>query len=326
MKGPLAAFNMLQNINWKTSKVHLATIIVVLFFVPEFYNDVVIPYVVNVVEPGGGVGVYFRTVISIEILVMFVVYPLYPRPYSPWKYYSRIGFENLVFEYEYLKRIVYVILSISIILYVFSYSLPFIAANYDTLVYHTPGLRFTADILEATYSIWGNPGPTISIINVFQILFNFIIYSAILRIVLLASNKQLRFAFAFGCIIISLNKQNEIDKTRYLNMGLKKYNKYLQKYTQLQIKDIDTLYSRISFITKEEKDRIIQLLCKSFGDSELQPIRSISKYFSLEEAGQVLIKETKEPLRETIKGWTLFFVAVIPVALTIIQFILKSAK
>ena len=44
------------------------------------------------------------------LLIMFVVYGFFPYAYSTKKYFERMGFESVVIEYEFLKKMLYVVI------------------------------------------------------------------------------------------------------------------------------------------------------------------------------------------------------------------------
>ena len=73
----------------------------------------------------------------------------------------------------------------------------------------------------------------------------FVVGSALLRIILLNSNRSFTFYLArisFGAIS---EVQDDVEKLRYLITGLNSYNKFIRRNLGLQIGNLKMIYSRI---------------------------------------------------------------------------------
>ena len=54
--------------------------------------------------------IFVSLIMAISTLpIMFIVYPLYPYCFSVEKFFRIKGFENVIMEYEYIKKIFYVV-------------------------------------------------------------------------------------------------------------------------------------------------------------------------------------------------------------------------
>lgn len=120
----------------------------------------------------------------------------------------------------------------------------------------------------------------------------------------------------------------------YLIRGLNHYNKFLKQKINLQIRDIEKVYSKIASSTPTGKknplesmpndsiESIAKDLVNEFGKDKdiLAPARYLGRILKKDKTEEYL---TKEPFTEKIKGWNAIFAAMIPAAAAIIVALLK---
>ncbi len=118
-----------------------------------------------------------------------------------------------------------------------------------------------------------------------------------------------------------MGKSNdEVEKMGYLIMGLNAYNSYLRRYIKLEIKDISRIYSKLTTLPDNEKDAAIAKIIKSFNSGDtLEPVRYLTSF--KDPSSDVFLAE--EPLQEKIKTQVTYAAGIIPVALTIIERVIK---
>ena len=147
-----------------------------------------------------------------------------------------------------------------------------------------------------------------------------IVSGTLSKIIINVVKRDFRFYYARGCFSFLIKRKDHAEKMRYLVMGINSYNKYLKKNLKLQINNIDNLHSKIISNFIIHNSMFIDSLHKTFQtDNKLLPLRYIISFLNLE-TEQFLVKES---LWEKIKDWGAFLVAVIPVAISIIQLLLN---
>jgi hypothetical protein len=215
--------------------------------------------------------------LAVAILFTILAYLIYP-PYSTEKYFKKKSPENIVMEYEFIKKIMYVLS-------------PWIILGIALLVVE----QFIA------LSI---PGPILGIFAVTILVATLSVGSALIKILLLTVRKEFQLYFAKSCFHILSKKEDEVEKIKYLKKGLNAYNKYLARQLGLQITGLRQIYSTISSSPAEEQNKLIELISKAFErDNKLEPLVCLSKFMKVPEGEQFL---TKEPLFKKIEEWGSF--------------------
>jgi hypothetical protein len=192
-----------------------------------------------------------------------VLYGLYPVIWRK-KYYKR-GFESVVFEFEFIKKIIIgeiVILIAILFLVIFSHN-----------------VEVTGNFL---------------LVAVIVVLPYFISTSAI-RMGSQIARKQFRFNFARACFAILSGAEDYLVNMRYLTLGLSSYNKYINRLVRYQIQDkyLRLFYSKFIRADVAEKRKIISTLHQAFdSDDYIQPIRCLSEIINVPKAEDLLSTET----------------------------------
>jgi hypothetical protein len=207
------------------------------------------------------------------------------------------GIDNLIFEYKYVKIILYI---------------------------EIPLLVFATVIKAATFiellSIDNNT--LILLINGLIVNLGISVTAGIIYIILQAVRVDLRYYFAKACFEAIPTVELETRKANYLIKGIKFYDKYLRRTLNLQINDVKRIYSKILSDSNIDKNETMQLIVNNFNsDDKLKPLKFLSRISNIQESEKFLIDES---LGQKIKDMAAFFATTIPIAIAIIQLFLQK--
>lgn len=237
----------------------------------------------------------------IVFIIMIIVYPPYPAPYSAEKYFMERGYEAAVTEFNLVRRILYVAVPLLIFFTVINFLQPFLENFF-------PAKQFLLPVTDSIvfYSARG---------------FVFLaVLAGILKMVFALSRKRFRLYYAKGCLSLIRKSKDEVEKMGYLIMGLNSYNSYLRRYLKLEIKDIKKIYSKLATLPDKDKDAAIEKITECFDSGDtLEPLRYLAQFKDAD--SDVLLAE--EPLHEKIKTQVTYAVGIIPVALTILERVIQ---
>jgi hypothetical protein len=234
--------------------------------------------------------------------IALIIYGLYPAVFTNEKYFQKIGFQNVVMEFQYIYKILcteIVILSVSALISILILYIPFSFPSQLEL-------------------------DNIIILPImFQMLF--CVIGGILRINSQVAKKEFWLYFAKGCLKISSENQDDLEKTHYLILGLSSYNKYLRRHLKYQIQDkyIVMISSNFMRINSEGKKQTIELLHKALEDTRSAPVGCLLTILKLPLTEQFLGRES---LVQKLKAPGAALVAGIPVIISIIQLISSSGR
>jgi hypothetical protein len=223
------------------------------------------------------------------IIIVLLMYALGPVTLSSKKYFRQRP-ENLVVEYEFLKKIMYggiplLIIVMLIFLSTFQPETNFIYALFPGLILIVGGtlLRFISNVVK----------------------------------------KEYRYYYARGCFQILLKEQDSSERMSYFIRGINSYNKYLRRTIKLQIRNINAIYSKIIYDSLlNDRDFILSILAEFQGDDKIKPTKYIANFLNFKNTDDYL---TKEPLWDKIKEWGAFLAAIIPVAVSVVQFLFSTS-
>src|SRR6266487_3254345 len=236
----------------------------------------------------------------VVFIVMIMIYPPYPAPFSIEKYFVKRGFESAVSEFELVRKILFVAVPLLIFFTVINLIQPLLEQFISTQV-----LSIITDSI-VFYSARG---------------FLFLtVLAGLLKMVFALSRRRFRLYFAKGCLSIAKNTDDEVEKMEYLIQGLNSYNSFLKRHIKLEINEIKKIYSKITTLPSKEKMDTVNGIIQSFesGDT-LEPVRYLS---SLKDNKTELFL-TEEPLEQKIKLQVTYAAGIIPVILTIVQSVIK---
>jgi hypothetical protein len=220
------------------------------------------------------------------LLIVFIFYCIKPIIIPPKKY-PKIGrLKNLVIEFEFLKRLLYISFPLFLIFMVI--------------------FAFTVNPVERDVTYFLFPGFTLIVVGTF------------LRIMSNIIRKDFRYDHANGCLYLSTASKDQTTRTTYLLEALNSYDKYLRRIVHHQINGISKIYSKILSDSVNSKDEIIKAISAAFESvDKLEPIKYISTYLGEREF------LTKEPLAEKVKEWAKLLAVLIPIVISIIKLLLQ---
>ena len=199
------------------------------------------------------------------LYVVTGIYGLMPARYSTEKYFKKRGFERAIIEFEYVKKIVAVEISI---------------------------LGLT---LILNYSIFYRMSDPESFFNLltFAALF-LVVPGGFLRLILLIARKEFRFYFAKGCFSIMTQKEEDLAKMRYLKLGLESYNKFLRRHLKYQIgeSNIKKFYFKYMRAAIQERNEMVNSLLQAFEDGKTRPATCVATITKVPEIEEFLIEES----------------------------------
>jgi hypothetical protein len=240
-------------------------------------------------EIGRGYPSYLGYFEFITVIILFV-YALLPVLLPSKRYFKSQSSENLVAEYEFLKKLMYVGIPLLVIVMIIF-------------------LRtFQPERLNFSYALF--PGLIL------------IVGGALLRIISNTAKKDFRYYYARGCFHLLSKRGDRAEKMSYLIMGINSYNKYLKRTIKLQISNINKIYSKILVDSLLDKKDFTSSISSEFqSDDKLKPTKYLLNM--LNRTDDIL---TKEPLWDKIKEWGAFLAAIIPVVISIIQFLFSTSS
>ncbi|HKQ21991.1 MAG TPA: hypothetical protein VJS91_08125 [Nitrososphaeraceae archaeon] len=241
----------------------------------------------------------FSTFQIIVFAVMVLIYPPYPAPFSIEKYFIKRGFESAVSEFELVRKILYV----AIPLLIFFTVIDLLRPLFEHFVSGEIVSMLTNNIVF--YSARG---------------FLFLtVLAGLLKMAFALSRGRFRLYFAKGCLSITKSSNDEVEKMEYLIKGLNSYNSFLKRHIKLGINEIKKIYSRIAILPAKEKSDTVNKIINSFesGDT-LEPVRYLS---SLHDSKELFLAE--ESFEQKIKLQVTYAAGIIPVILTVIQFVIN---
>jgi hypothetical protein len=224
------------------------------------------------------------------VLLIAIPYGLYALRKKSFK-------NRMVIEFEYVKNIIVVEISI-LVAYIVLFRI-----HMFWQVYH---------YLPVPY-VW-------SIFWFLGLSLLYVVPGGLLWIILHLVRKEFRFYFAKACFIMSKEK-DDFEKIKYLLMGLNSYNKYLRRKLRLEIEEVKKIYSKFVFAEIAEKREIIKSVCESVEADDLNTtnILKLAKYLStLSKIPETeLFVETTPVQKLKLTGTIL--VAVIPIIISAIE-------
>jgi hypothetical protein len=279
------------------------------FYKEQFKDDILLDSFKYFNDPFFGFNLlsYFQYGIFI---VMLILYPIYPSVFSIEKFFIKKNFQNSpIIEYEILKKIIYVLFPFFVFAFIF-------ILGETTMKTQNP--------LRIVINTFSNIIPPSVFVISLGIVF-FIVASALLKIIVLFSNKESRFYFSKILFKQIANKDSDGDELKYLVKSLNSYNKYLRRSIGLQINDLKNIYSKILSDPNVDKNHTIKKLSLAFEDNDkFKTIKTLSELLNIKDTEHFL---TKEPIGKKLEdGATKLgtivstVAAIIGVLLTIVEF------
>lgn len=201
-------------------------------------------------------------------------------------------------EYEQVKKILYVEIPMALIITLFVYF----------ILYQHPLYNFRPaewEIARAKFPLEFYP----------YVFFNnlqyFLFYSVIGGMIWLAVNasrKDFRYLLARE-YFERASYETQIQNIHYLLGSIRSYNKYLSRNLELQINDINIIFSKILFGSNIDKANIINTLSNAFKiEDRLEPIKRLLEILEVQDKEHFLVEVT---IRQKIKDILSYILATI---------------
>jgi hypothetical protein len=237
---------------------------------------------------------------ALACYIVVIIYGVYPLIFTAEKYIKKQGYQNVVTEFEFIKKILFIGIPIMIILTATDRLFTYLQINYYLISHYLLLYDFSFAILASSIAV---------------------VISALLRIATQVIKKRFRFYLAMGYSIVAANKKWDDDKIKYLFLSLDSYNKYLLRKINFGIKNINKIYSDIIYADAKKKDEIIKSVCESLGGDRLKLAIYLSTSYKVPDTEQFFIKES---LVQKVRAFGAFLAAAVPIVISIIQLISKG--
>jgi hypothetical protein len=150
-----------------------------------------------------------------------------------------------------------------------------------------------------------------------------IIFEAYLRVLPLLAVKRFNFYYAKALVANSLygQKEDEVKRIKHLLLGLDSYRKYLRNRLDLDINS-PKVYPKITVLVSEDRNALIKLMYEAFSEDtdKLKPIICLITLLNIP-AEEILVKEHA---RDKIKEYSLLFIPIITVIVSVFNLFLRS--
>lgn len=238
---------------------------------------------------------------AVYFFIMVIVYAPYRSVFPTEEYFRRRRYENVITEYNVIKDLLF----IAVPIFVFF------------TILNTVMLGFQSDFLQYIVTLMGG----ILLAGMILVPLTIIVIAGLTRIFLQVMKKDFRWYFAKGCFMTASQKEDDVEKMKYIILGLNAYNSFLRRYLKLEIEDLKKIYSRISSEPRSEKTKIIDSFCKAFESDKLQPLSNLMALLKISEPDKLL---AKQPFIHKIKEAAAFAAVVIPILISVITLILDN--
>lgn len=224
-------------------------------------------------------------------IVMLIFYPVYPLIFSIENHLSKRNPKSAITEYQALKKIVYALLP----LFFFAIALRVSSG----ITRDSPLIELVLSLDQLQQSLF------LSILGTIL----FVVASALLRIILLNRNKHFKYYLARLSFRAISKVQDDIERMKYLIVGLAFYNKYIRRTLGLQINDLKMIYSKIIADATVDRNRSMKELIQAFEDNDkLKPIRCLTGLFNVTDPEHFLVKES---VGKKLERWVSIFGALV---------------
>jgi hypothetical protein len=218
-----------------------------------------------------------------------ILYGIYPIFVKTEKYFGKRGSANVVIEYQALNKLLIILTPLLTILILLFWSIDF----------------------------EGSRGSKLVLIPFFMNNIAYLTIGIFLRIVTLRAKKEFRFYLAKGYCLLITEKKNELEKLKSLDLLLNSYNEYLERNLKIEIKDIEKIYSFILYKQNNERNEILNNICKMLENDRLSLGLYLKSLYNVSESEFYV----KESLIKTLKVIGTIIIAAVPIIISIIQVI-----
>lgn len=263
----------------------------------------------------------------IQIIVFFfilLVYPPYPAPASIERYFKERGYRKAVDEYEFIKKVLYVIIPLVLIFGIWSTE-TIAKPILENAVQIIPS-ELMAEVGADQKETFGSLDHDTLYVDYPALLLILVFLATVFKMVCIRIRKDFRLYYARGCFVICQGENNEVKQMSYFSMGLNSYNYYLRRLISLEIHDLKTkIYSKIASSPTDKKTKIMNSVISSFLADEnmetktLEPVRQLAKFSRI----SVTDFLTKQPFLNKLKEWTAISSVIVTMVVTLIPAFFK---
>ncbi|HEU4448144.1 MAG TPA: hypothetical protein VFR94_25970 [Nitrososphaeraceae archaeon] len=247
------------------------------------------------------------------VAIIILAYAFYPIKIRTGKFPKTTNLEDALFEYFYVKKILYIEIPILIIIAIFTS----IASMY------------TIDVFQPIYSF----GRTFAVLTLIA---SFLVFIGGLMITLLVSVtggiiwmilqsllKEPLFYLAKAHLMRASDEKDENKKVIYLIKSIEYYDKYLRRRLNLRINNLKEIYSKLILDPAFVRTDVMESLITAFGedDEKLKPAKYLSQISDIQETSKFLVEES---IKQKINDFAIFLATIIPIAIAIIRLLLQE--
>lgn len=190
----------------------------------------------------------------VSTLAFFIPYFMISyRSYNkPHLFFEKQGYENAIIEYSYIRKTYHTLV---VFVGFFLVSLFYIAATKAAIPFPFEGDLGQERMVEVEF------------------LFLYPIMISMWYFVRQGYDEEFNYYFAKSCFKVITEKNEALQKTHYLILGINSYDQYLRKNLKRHIRDIEQIYSRILSDSKSDKERTLKSITEAFeSDDKLGPL------------------------------------------------------
>jgi hypothetical protein len=226
-----------------------------------------------------------------------IAYGLFPI-ISTEKHTKKRPYENIVVEFEFIKKIVFTVMPILILILI----VDGIFTNLQ--LYRSDLISQYLPLYDLFFAIFASSVA--------------VAIGAVLRIATQVARGAFRLYLAKGYCMIASRKEGDLDKMKYLFLSLDSYNKYLLRKIKFGVKNINKIYSLIICIDSKKKDEMINSICKCLAGDRLELATYLAAHYEVPQTEEFF---SKGSFIQILKAAGAFLVAGIPIVISIIQLV-----
>lgn len=218
---------------------------------------------------------------------------------KPEKYFNKIGLVQAAIEYQFSRKLLNVTAPISIFSF-FAYLINSYFILRIPWLYGEPAFAIQHGIFFG--AMWVCSFATVILA---------------IRFVLQHRRKDFGFYLSRAYFMVSSQKEDGVEKFRYLTLALDTYNRFLERNLNLKIKDIMRIYSLIMSASVEQKIKIRESIGKALENDRLELARQLAEISKLPDEEEFLKRE-RTLLNQRLKD---ILTIIIPAMISVVGFI-----
>jgi hypothetical protein len=345
---------------WFFSAKVLATLILIIFplsyFILSYSVDVELAFPENLLLPYSPILLLSALQLPIQLLsaviippvpllVVLLIYAVYPTLYPVSKFFEKRGSENVLLEYYYIRKILFSAIIIMIIFIPLSIVYtntvngvlktdPVMKNLQQQLTTRAVTLRIMGNLSEDVLQrdievkmiekkIDARVAQTIPFSKIFALVYGSLYFvvpvsiSIIVKLLIEHSRKLFKFYLAKACFEVVLKKStNEVRKATYFKYGLIWYNRFLKKIISLEINNIDAFYESVLVNCSLDNNKTLFSLANTFEDkNEFTALRYLRTVLPLGEGEKML---TREAFATKVKESSELIIPIVTTLITLI--------